>query len=635
MTEDAADGYRDALACAVQAAKLAGAHLLDECRRPNGPRLPLGHCPADEEAERLIREQLTTRFPAWSYLGEETGRLHRDDAHLWLVDPNDGTRAMQRGFRGSSVSIALLRNAVPVIGVVFAYNAPDDGGDLFAWAEGCPFTRNGALIDRRLPPDTLETGHVVAVSQSADRHPVGNAKACAPARFRDVPSIAYRLALLAVGDVDAATSLAGPGAWDYAGGHALVRQQGCTLVDQAGREVTYAADGASHTYMCFAGSATVARGLAGRNWQEIWSGGFGTSQPDPGYEPVRMRPGQHVHDAARLRRAQGCLLGQFSGDALGELVEFCTASQIAARYPDGPRLMRDGGTHSTIAGQPTDDSEMALALGRTLVQSGRYDREAVALAYARWYHSRPFDVGNTTRRALSAIQQDDLRTGRAAEAASRAANVTSQSNGSMMRISPLAIFGWSLLPTTLAGFAADDTNLTNPNQVSREATGLYIVTIAASIREQLDCAAAFAFATQWAEEHCHEMEVLARVHAAASHPPSAAESSGGKQGWVVVALQHALHQLAIGASLEDGVVNTVRAGGDTDTNGAICGALLGAVWGRDAIPLQWRRAVLTCRPLAEMPGVKHPRPATYWPTDGLQLAEQLMVAGTTPEATGT
>ena len=58
-------------------------------------------------------------------------------------------------------------------------------------------------------------------------------------------------------------------------------------------------------------------------------------------------------------------------------------------------------------------------------------------------------------------------------------------------------------------------------------------------------------------------------------------------GWVLIALQNALYQLLHAATLEEGVVDTVMRGGDTDTNGAIARALLGAVHGRGAIPARW------------------------------------------------
>lgn len=82
--------------------------LRAECRQPGGPRGPRGHSPADEAAERAIRDRLEAAFPEWGYLGEETGQRSGDGRHVWVVDPNDGTRAMQDGYRGHAVSIALL-----------------------------------------------------------------------------------------------------------------------------------------------------------------------------------------------------------------------------------------------------------------------------------------------------------------------------------------------------------------------------------------------------------------------------------------------------------------------------------------------------------------------------------------------
>lgn len=74
------------------------------------------------------------------------------------------------------------------------------------------------------------------------------------------------------------------------------------------------------------------------------------------------------------------------------------------------------------------------------------------------------------------------------------------------------------------------------------------------------------------------------------------------------------------------LIGTAGVGGDTDTNAAICGALLGAAQGRNAILLRWRRAVLACR-TPQATGIGQPRPTAYWPDDALALAEALLAAG--------
>lgn len=63
------------------------------------------------------------------------------------MDATDGPAPSLAVFviaNGTSVSIALLREGRPVLGVVYAYCAPDDVGDCFTWAEGTgPVRRNG------------------------------------------------------------------------------------------------------------------------------------------------------------------------------------------------------------------------------------------------------------------------------------------------------------------------------------------------------------------------------------------------------------------------------------------------------------------------------------------------------------
>jgi ADP-ribosylglycohydrolase len=100
-----------------------------------------------------------------------------------------------------------------------------------------------------------------------------------------------------------------------------------------------------------------------------------------------------------------------------------------------------------------------------------------------------------------------------------------------------------------------------------------------------------------------------------------------QMGWVRIALQNAFCRLLHAKTLEEGVVETVRSGGDTDTNGAIAGALLGAVHGAGAIPAQWKERVLTCRPMQGRLGVHRPRMKDFWPVDALVLAERLLWLG--------
>src|SRR4051794_17431146 len=92
-------------------------------------------------------------------------------------------------------------------------------------------------------------------------------------------------------------------------------------------------------------------------------------------------------DEQSLRRAQGCLLGQLAGDALGSMVEFASGEEIGWRHPDGLRVIGPSPVWATIAGQPTDDSELALGLARALVTLPTYDAERIGGVYVDWIES--------------------------------------------------------------------------------------------------------------------------------------------------------------------------------------------------------------------------------------------------------
>lgn len=600
------------LSLAIAAAREAGAHLRADLHRPDGPRGAADHADADDEAEAMIFDRLRGET-AYDYLGEELGARPGSDAtHRWVVDPNDGTAAFLHGRRGAAVSIALLRGREPVLGVVFAYAYPDDDGDLIAWAEGeGPITRNGAPVSWSLAGAGL-AGNVVAISHAADGAPLPNAKCVAPARYLAMPSIAYRLALAAAGDAVAGVSLLVTQSWDFAAGHALVRAAGGDLVDGEGRPVRYDDDGRARAGRCFGGAPQVITELAGRRFDAVFEAAHRIAPPYPLAQPRR---GRVAKDTAMLRRAQGCLLGQLAGDALGSLVEFESEARIAATYPGGVRDLADGGTWDTIAGQPTDDSEMALMLARSILKAGGYDPAAALDAYAHWYQSHPFDIGGTTIAALrpAAHSPREERLAVVAEVA----RGESQANGSLMRISPLGIFA-SKHPEAAPGWARADSALTHPNAVCREACAAFVAAIGAAIR---GATAEEAFEAARAEAaRGGEEAVIEALSAARTARPARFDVN---QGWVKIALQNAFYQLLHAPSLEEGVIATVMAGGDTDTNGAIAGALLGALHGRDAVPARFRRAVITCRPLRAA-GAKQPRPPEFWPVDALSLAEALL-----------
>ena len=493
--------------------------------------------------------------------------------------------------------------------MVYAPTSPDRGPDMIAWAEGGGITRNGVPVSIDLSRRRLTPNDVVFLNHGAGQRPIWSSTACSPARFMPLPSIAYRLARVAVGDGIATVTLRPVNAHDIAAGHALLTAAGGVLVAEDGVPVTYGEDGDSRPFACFGGAPDAVDTLRSRIWR-------GSTEPRREAKCLLRWP--RMPECQRFDRALGCMLGMVIGDSLGSQVEFQTEAAIRAAYPDGVRDLGDSPVWRTLAGQPTDDAELGLTLARSLVRLGRYDPEAAAAAYGRWYASGPFDCGHATRLAFAPAAAAAANKARAAQGE---ADHGSQSNGALMRIAPIGV--WAADPDEAARIAAEDAALSHPHPVCRTACAAFAAAISAAMA---------------GADRTGMMQTALRIADAAGDeaaPVSAAlrQAEGGippadfqnQMGWVLTSLQNAFHHLATGTAVEPALIETVGRGGDTDTNATIAGALLGAADGRAALPTRWVMPVLTCRPDAGLQPVR-PRPDEYWPDDLLDLTEALLLS---------
>ncbi|MDA0225771.1 MAG: hypothetical protein O2975_06610, partial [Proteobacteria bacterium] len=181
----------------VALAEAEGRLLAAEFLRAEGPRGSDAKAPIDTEIEVRLCRALQTLL-ACRFVGEETGvtpgTLVELNGWCWQVDPQDGTTEFLAGRRGGAISIGLLRDGVPVLGVVHCPAPPDRDADTIAWAEGCgPVRRNARVCTQRLERATLAAGAFVWASASASVRPGTFSRAAHPARVIALPSIAYRL----------------------------------------------------------------------------------------------------------------------------------------------------------------------------------------------------------------------------------------------------------------------------------------------------------------------------------------------------------------------------------------------------------------------------------------------------------
>lgn len=292
-------------------------------------------------------------------------------------------------------------------------------------------------------------------------------------------------------------------------------------------------------------------------------------------------------------RIKGCLWGLMCGDALGAPVEFKSPAQLAAHYPQGVRSMVEGwgNTALLVRGEITDDSEMAIALLDSLVQHGGFSPEQVREAYVDWLTSDPADVGITIYHALAFRQY----------------NLDSQANGALMRVAPLAV--WAVLhPETDAQTAAvQDARLTHIHPKCSVANAVYIGAVYDALRG-LSREEIYAAALELAE-------ISPEIHAVLTAAATAEPAYRPNGGWLHHALQAAFYWLLHAESYEQALCAIVNQLGDPDTNGAIAGALLGAYFGINAIPAEWRQTVLDAQT---------GRPERYSPRHAEALINQLL-----------
>lgn len=301
--------------------------------------------------------------------------------------------------------------------------------------------------------------------------------------------------------------------------------------------------------------------------------------------PAWPTPGSS-HDAAL-----GALLGALAGDAAGAPLEMRPGVPTPEEVDRAMRF-QGGGVWMVAPGQVTDDGELTMCLLQALAEQGGYSPDQVAGWYGRWLRSEPFDIGNATSSglapALTHAEDDPTGLAELMMTAARARNLTSKANGTLMRCSPLGVWGHRLDADALAVIARTDSSLTHPNPSCGDAVAAYTIAIAALVRVPGDRSGAFASARVWADrEACDEVRGWLDDAEGARKP-----AFSPKAGFVRIAFTEAFRHLLLGTAWDLAVRETLLSGGDTDTNACIVGGLVGAAAGVHSMPVKAREAVI-------------------------------------------
>ncbi len=189
---------------------------------------------ADHQANHIIRTAINSEFPSHAVQSEENDDIRPVDGYAWLIDPLDGTGNFAHGNPNYSISVALLEDGVPIVGVVYApesddmYHAIAGGG---AYQNGRPIepTTRGRLDESMLlsgyDPDG---GFLQAFYQETQG-------------VRRLGSAALHLAYIAAGSADAVWEY-DTQPWDVAAGLCILREAGGRATDQHGAQYDLSLD---------------------------------------------------------------------------------------------------------------------------------------------------------------------------------------------------------------------------------------------------------------------------------------------------------------------------------------------------------------------------------------------------------
>jgi ADP-ribosyl-[dinitrogen reductase] hydrolase len=277
-------------------------------------------------------------------------------------------------------------------------------------------------------------------------------------------------------------------------------------------------------------------------------------------------------------QAEGVLLGLASGDALGRPVEFKSAVEIRSRYGTLDEMVGNG-RWGQPAGTITDDTEQALCIARSLVKQDGFDPEDTADRFIAWYDTNPFDIGVMTRQSIQALEDGQSWDEAGRQVWERSAEGKNAGNGSVMRCPPLAV-AYADDVKTLVRTSRESSLITHADPRCTWGSAVLNLTIAGLLRDESK-PLMNALDRVWSDAP-KELVTALKPIANEEFPDSLSTS-----GYVIHTLQTALHDGLIADSAEDAIVTAVNRGGDTDTIGAIAGAVAGARFGGRDLPEQW------------------------------------------------
>ena len=278
-------------------------------------------------------------------------------------------------------------------------------------------------------------------------------------------------------------------------------------------------------------------------------------------------------------RAVGSIVGQAVGDALGAPFEFRRPGLFAEtiRDLDGANEMIGGGGFGWAPAEFTDDTQMAYILGRAIIEA--HTSNQLFTSWKNWAKTAR-DVGTSTSRALAHPDLDSF-------VAERDRGPKTRGNGTVMRVSPVAVAGAHRGLLWTEAFARKQAMITHTDERTIEASVIMAVACASIIagdHDNIDDAIRHAINNHCMTAHRFYFEALLLPN---PRGHGIDDVWGLSNGWGDICLRDAVASVRRSRSYVEAVYHAVNLGNDADTVAAVAGALAGALYGVQSIPSRW------------------------------------------------
>jgi poly(ADP-ribose) glycohydrolase ARH3 len=270
----------------------------------------------------------------------------------------------------------------------------------------------------------------------------------------------------------------------------------------------------------------------------------------------------------------GALLGSAIGDALGAPVEGRSMEMVSSRYGEGTGW-------TMIDGRYTDDTEMMIGVAESLIEHKGFNGTDMARKFILNYDAKR-GYGPGTQEALQRIREGE-RWEKASE--KLFGGKGSYGNGAAMRIAPVGLVYYDDADK-LREVAYKSSHITHAHELGKEGAALQAFSIALAIRGQKESMISELHEFVKSEVYKEKLgKIAVLLQKQTTKKEIIAELGNGEAAFNSV--PSALYSFLRFDTFEASVVYAVRLGGDTDTIGAMTGAICGAYQGEGAIPNHW------------------------------------------------